>query len=189
MIIRVPTAAVETLHKMYGDAPDVVGRLIQVLGDEALVDIAKDSTLYRVFVSDGYRVDDCKSMASAYQESADIFDAIAGFQTFKSSRPAKEMFAKLGFQDLLSASESWSMLRTLVVDLNDNKERGAWVDAARHCDGVCSSGERILLHAILATTDFAWLADELSGGHAWRRMHDAHGEYRTAVAACVAADI
>jgi hypothetical protein len=111
------------------------------------------------------------------------------FKTFKASDPARSMFRKLGHLDYLEAAESWRMLRRLIVDLNDNHNRGCFVDAARHCDGVASSGERILLHAILHVTDFDWLADELSEGRTWRGMNNASGNYRDCVAACIAADI
>lgn len=111
------------------------------------------------------------------------------FQAFKVSRPATEMFRKLGFEEFLETAESWRLLRRLIVDFNDNTERGAWVSAAKRCDGVASSGERVLLHAILHVTDFDWLADELTEGRAWREMNNASGDYRAAVAACIAADI
>lgn len=109
------------------------------------------------------------------------------FKTFKASDPAREMFRKLGFLDYLEAADSWRMLRRLIVDLNDNQERGCFVEAARQC--ACSSGERILLHAILYVTDFSWLADEFAFGRAWQDMNCASGNYRDCVVACIAADI
>jgi len=45
-----------------------------------------------------------------------------------------------------------------------------------------------LLHAVLFATDFAWLADELADGRAWRKMDNVSGAYRRAVAACVEGD-
>jgi hypothetical protein len=95
------------------------------------------------------------------------------------------MFRKLRLEQYLEAAQSWGSLCSLIVDYND-PDKGLFVDAARRCDGVCSSGERVLLHAILFATDFAWLADELTDGRAWRRMHNASGEWREAVAACIA---
>lgn len=105
------------------------------------------------------------------------------FASFKSGDPARSMFRKLGFIDFLEAATSWRMLRSLIVDFNDNRERGAFVDAAKRC--VCSSGERILLHAILYATDFAWLADELAGDRTWQSMDSVGGAFREAVAACI----
>jgi hypothetical protein len=81
------------------------------------------------------------------------------------------------------------MLRSLIVDFNDNKKRGAFVESARLVDGVASSGERVLLHAILYVTDFAWLADELGAGCVWRHMNRTDGDWRRAVAACIGAEL
>lgn len=111
------------------------------------------------------------------------------FAEFKMSEPAQSMFRKMGILPYLAGANSWRSLRALIVDWNDNQERGAFVDIARRCDGVCSSGERILLHAILYVTNFAWLADELSDGHAWRNMNRASGEFQRCIAACIAAEV
>jgi hypothetical protein len=89
--------------------------------------------------------------------------------------------------DFQAASSSWRALRRLIVDFNGADE-GNFVELARQCDGVCSSGERVLLHAILYVTDFAWLADELGNGYVWRNMDRASGDYRLAVAACIGAE-
>ena len=110
------------------------------------------------------------------------------FETFKNSEPAKRAFRAMGVDDLLAASRSFGMLRRLVVDFNDCDE-GRFVDAARKYAGTCSSGERVLLHAILYVTDFAWLADEFDKGHTWDRMSYVSGEHRQAVAACIAASV
>jgi hypothetical protein len=106
------------------------------------------------------------------------------FSAFKASKPAQSMFRKMGLEDYLAAATSWDSLRKLIVNFNDPDE-GRFVQLARHCDGVASSGERVLLHAILYATDFAWLADELTGSQAWRRMDRVGGEWREAVAACI----
>ena len=97
-----------------------------------------------------------------------------GFAKFQMSDPARSMFRKLGLEHLLEEASSWRSLRALVIAFN-------------RCDGVCSSGERVLLHAIAAACDFAWLADELTDGQAWRRMGRASGSYLWAVAACILA--
>jgi hypothetical protein len=118
------------------------------------------------------------------------------FAEFKASRPARDMFDKMGLLDCLETATSWRSLRFLVVEFNGADE-GNFVALARDCNGVASSGERILLHAILYVTDFAWLADELAGadeadgkprGKTWRNMDRASGEHRRCVAACIGAE-
>src|SRR5258708_20594322 len=68
-----------------------------------------------------------------------------------------------------------------MVNFNGGDD-GRFGAVARACDDTCSSGERVLLHAVLYVTDFAWLADELAGGRAWRGMADGDGEWGQAVA-------
>ena len=109
------------------------------------------------------------------------------FTEFKAGQPARAMFRKLGLTEYLEAATSWRMLRSLIVKFNDC-DQGNFVKLVRQCDGVASSGERVLLHAICYVTDFAWLADELTDGRAWRRMDRVGGEWRRAVAACVGAE-
>jgi hypothetical protein len=106
------------------------------------------------------------------------------FADFKAGQPAKSMFRKLRLERYLEAATSWQSLQTLIEDYND-PDKGLFVDAARRCDGVASSGERILLDAILYATDFAWLADELTERRAWARMGNVSGAWREAVAACI----
>lgn len=110
------------------------------------------------------------------------------FREFKMSQPAISMFRKLGLLPYLAGAESWRSLRELIVHYNDC-DKGLFVDAVRQCDGVCSSGERILLHAICYVTDFAWLADELGGDKVWRNMDRASGEFKRCIAACVGAEV
>lgn len=112
---------------------------------------------------------------------------MSDFALFKSGQPAKAMFRKLDLEEYLEAAGSWRMLRALIVKFNGCDE-GNFVKLVRQCDGVCSSGERVLLHAICFAVDFAWLADELTKGEAWQRMDRAGGEWRAAVAACVGAE-
>jgi hypothetical protein len=106
------------------------------------------------------------------------------FDDFKAGEPARSMFRKMRLGQYLEVATSWRSLRTLIVDYND-PDKGLFVEAARRCNDVASSGERVLLHAILFVTDFAWLADELARGRAWRRMDDVSDEWRAAVAACI----
>lgn len=107
------------------------------------------------------------------------------FAAFKTSDPARAMFRKLDLLEHLDAANSWRVLRALIVDFNGCDD-GHFVKRVRQCDGVASSGERILLHAICYACDFAWLADELSGGCAWQNMDRAAGDWCHAVAACIA---
>jgi hypothetical protein len=110
------------------------------------------------------------------------------FATFKASHPARTIFRKLGLQDYLEAAQSWRHLRQLIVEFNGCDD-GRFVAVAKITDGTCSSGERVLLHAILYVTDFAWLADKFAKGKAWQRMDSVSGEWREAVAACIAAEL
>lgn len=115
------------------------------------------------------------------------------FAEFQASQPARDIFRKMGLLEYLESAHGWRSLRSAIVELNDNKDRGKLVALARDCDGVASSGERVLLHAVLYVTDFAWLADELgtdSKGRSrvWANMDRASGEHRRCVAACVGAE-
>jgi hypothetical protein len=107
------------------------------------------------------------------------------FEEFKVSEPATELFRSLRLSEHLESALDWDDLRERIVRFN-GRDEGNFVQIARRRDAVCSSGERVLLHAVLYVTDFAWLADELAEGHVWRIMDDAHDEYRAAVAACIA---
>jgi hypothetical protein len=114
-----------------------------------------------------------------------------GFAAFKAGQPAQTMFRKLGLEEYLEAANNWAALRALVVGFND-PDVGRFVKLVRQCDGVCSSGERVLLHAIATACDFAWLADELGKATKrqqgpWQRMDRAGGEHLRAVAACILA--
>lgn len=107
------------------------------------------------------------------------------FEEFKAGDPARSMFRKLGLLDHLDAAIGWRHLRAIIVDFNACDE-GNFVKLVKQCDGVCSSGERILLHAICFACDFAWLADKLQKkGTVWQNMDRASGEFGRAVAACI----
>lgn len=107
------------------------------------------------------------------------------FQEFKCGHPAQQMFRKLGLSEHLDAATSWRMLRSLIVDFN-GCDAGNFVKLVKECDGVCSSGERILLHAICYACDFAWLADKLQKkGSVWQNMDRASGDWGRSVAACI----
>lgn len=112
------------------------------------------------------------------------------FEQFKKGQPAQSMFRKLGLTEYLDAATSWRGLRALIVEFNACDE-GNFVSLVKRCDGVCSSGERILLHAICYACDFAWLADQMQTGSrksergVWHNMDRASGEFGCAVAACI----
>lgn len=114
------------------------------------------------------------------------------FAGFKAGHPAAAMFRKLGLEEYLQEATSWRHLRALIVAFNDPGV-GRFVELVRQCNGVCSSGERTLLHAIATVCDFAWLADELAQkrakqhGGTWRLMSCASGSWLHAVAACILA--
>lgn len=110
------------------------------------------------------------------------------FEEFKLCYPAQSIFRKLGLTEYLEAAQSWKQLRYMIVEFN-NPDEGRFVKLAKQCDGVCSSGERVLLHAILYVTDFAWLADKLGGKTIWQDMDRASGEFQVAVAACIGAEV
>lgn len=98
-----------------------------------------------------------------------------------SAGPGGDICRRLGVN--IDKCTTWQAFTATMVLSN---RRGVLVDAARHLDGVASSGERAVLHAMLAAADFAWLADELSDGHTWRRLDHVYGDHRLAVAACLA---
>lgn len=109
------------------------------------------------------------------------------FAAFKTG-PARSIFRAMGLADYLESATSFRMLRHLIVDYNDC-DKGLFVAAARRYEGVCSSGERVLLMAILCLTDFAWLADELQEGLTWQQFSRVGGDFRKAVTACIAAEV
>jgi hypothetical protein len=106
------------------------------------------------------------------------------FASFKNCDPVKRIFRALNLGEPLQAVQSWGQLRRVVIKYND-QTNGRYVDAARIWAGKCSSGERVLLHAILYATDFGWLADELDDGRTWRRLDYVSGSHREAVIACL----
>jgi hypothetical protein len=107
------------------------------------------------------------------------------FAQFKSGCPAQAMFRRMGLIKYLEAANSWRALQDIIIRHNNKADGGAFVAAAKHYAGQCSSGEQVVLHALLYALDFASLADELDGGWTWRRMNKVSGAHRQAVVACI----
>jgi hypothetical protein len=104
------------------------------------------------------------------------------FTEFKRG-PALSIFERMGLQAVLKKSRTWRDLRRVLFDDGDK-----FIAAVRTCNRNASSGERVLLHAILYATGFGWFADKLTMGRAWRRMDEVRGDLRRSVAACIAAE-
>ncbi|MGX9967076.1 hypothetical protein ACVFYP_27380 [Roseomonas sp. F4] len=76
---------------------------------------------------------------------------------------------------------SWQELQRIVA-----ANGTIFVSRARRLDRTASTGERAVLHALLAAVDYAALADELSDGRTWRGLDGLGLDCRLAVAAIVA---
>jgi hypothetical protein len=51
--------------------------------------------------------------------------------------------------------------------------------------GALSPGETAVACALLHATDLSYVADEVDGGRAWRRLDNVHGVHRSAVVAAI----
>jgi len=112
------------------------------------------------------------------------------FEEFRESEPAKVTFTRLGVSQCLDEAADWWDLRRRVVAANADEDKYGWVVMrARKAYGVSSSGERAVLVAVLHACDFSRQADSLCKGEAWRRMESASGEWRRAMAACIAMEV
>ena len=115
------------------------------------------------------------------------------FSGFKGG-PGGRMCTRLGLD--LTTIETWADLRRAAVNLNgdfktwltaDDDHVFPYVARAEEIARVASSGELVLLCAILTATDFATQADKISEGSAWWQIdRKISGDYRLAVAACIA---
>jgi hypothetical protein len=83
----------------------------------------------------------------------------------------------------ISQLESWGDYTYAMVDFN-NEDFGL-VEAAKKFNRVASTGERAVLHAVLASADFAAVADQLAGKGAWNRIDRLGDRARAAVAAAI----
>lgn len=111
-------------------------------------------------------------------KSLNLADFLAG--------PGGKIARQLGLPaDLLASCASWDELTSLAVSHNDHTDGGLW-HAGERLDGVLSTGERAVLHALLAALDFSRLADQLAGEPGtWRLLDFTHGTHAEAVAACI----
>ncbi|MBP2229368.1 hypothetical protein J2847_002662 [Azospirillum agricola] len=100
--------------------------------------------------------------------------------------PGGDLLHRLGLpSDRLANCTGWAALRSLAVAHNDKMDGELW-DVAEQLNVVLSTGERVVLHALLAALDFSNLADKLTGDEgAWRLLDFAHGAHRDAVAAAI----
>lgn len=98
--------------------------------------------------------------------------------------PGGAMCRRLGLE-IVDDCQSWEEFTRIAVLYNDKSE-GRLVQSASALFGVASHGERPLIQAILVAADFAWLADELAEGEAWRQTESTSGRHRLALAACLA---
>lgn len=76
MNIIVPTSAYETMRSIFGLNPDAIGQLIKSSGDDSVVLLAAGSSALALFASDGINVNDSRTLAAAYQATADAYDAV-----------------------------------------------------------------------------------------------------------------
>lgn len=99
--------------------------------------------------------------------------------------PGGRIARRLGLPaDLLAGCDTWAALSSLAVSHNDHTDGGLW-DEAEKLDGVLSTGERAVLHALLPALDFTRLADKLGAGESWAVLDRASGAHAEAVAACI----
>ena len=78
---------------------------------------------------------------------------------------------------------NWDHLKETFVCANDD---GALTAKARRLNGVLSSRQRIVLHAVLHACDYDWLADEFAHGRSWDEFSSLGGQHLEAVLACIA---
>jgi hypothetical protein len=111
-----------------------------------------------------------------------VEEVVLGFIEFRDGLGGK-MCGRLGLD--ISKTRSWDSLASY-ADEYDIRTEGAFTAAARKLQGVASTGERALLHAVLAACNFTDLADELARGQTWGMMLRIDPDYRLAVATVMA---
>ncbi len=106
------------------------------------------------------------------------------FHDFKRNVAVASVLAALGLRDELQDSTSFGDLNFLAQpDTDEDGEQ--FVRRVRRYAGVCSSGEAVVLAALLYLLGRDDLADEMDEGRTWHRIHRVSGEFRSAVAGCI----
>jgi hypothetical protein len=106
------------------------------------------------------------------------------FSEFKNNIGVTSVLAALGLREKLAAAESYAELKRRANYMNEDE----WAHFNKRVErfaGHASSGEAVLLTALLYRLGYDELADNLDRGRTWRNMYSVSGEFRAAVAACV----
>lgn len=110
--------------------------------------------------------------------------------TFKDFRdgPARDLLRRIGVD--ISKCETWDEFTAYVVKVNDafNADEGKCglvVKRAVALYPVLSTGERVLMEAVLHAADFTRIATELADGETWRNLNFTYGTFAEAVAAVI----
>lgn len=103
------------------------------------------------------------------------------FATFREGYGG-EICKRIGLD--ISPCGTWNEYTGAMIEYN-NRPFGRMVEAAMRLNGVASSGERAVLHAVLAAGNFSAQADELSGGNTWDRMDGLGDKARESIAAAI----
>lgn len=69
--------------------------------------------------------------------------------------------------------------------LFDGSDSGSVMQRVRNEIYKMSTGEIAVACALLHALDYSWLADEMDGGRAWRRLDNVYGDHRRAVLAAI----
>ena len=112
------------------------------------------------------------------------------FSDFKSNIAVTRVLVALDFGDELEAARSYNELKWRIDAVC--REDDGWAEFKRRVDkfaGVCSSGEGVVLAAVLHFLGHDDLADQLDEGRTWRRMYKVSGPHLAAVGACIVQDL
>ncbi|MCW2283155.1 hypothetical protein M2323_000925 [Rhodoblastus acidophilus] len=109
------------------------------------------------------------------------------FKKFKQNVGVKSVISAIGLGAKLEAATSYGDFRHKSTDFNG----GDWEVFVKRIDeysSYCSSGEGVLLGALLYRLGYSNLADKVDNGLTWRNMSSVSGEFREAVVACIDPD-
>lgn len=104
------------------------------------------------------------------------------FETFRDGYGG-EVCKRIGVD--ISRLTTWDGYTQEMIKWNDEDEAYAFVKGAQRFHRVASSGERAVLHAVLAAADFTAQADKLAGGTTWDRLDGMGSRVRESVAAAI----